>query len=103
MDNINLKSKFTDAETEEKITFLRKQRDGLVIGTYRNTLADVYKAITKSLLSNSVCNILLFCEEHGTTMHEKNLLKHYCLELEQLRYIQISESGNILITKPLDF
>ena len=103
MEKIKLKPKLTVGEREDKIAFLRKQRDGAVIGTYRNTLADVYKTIAESLVAHSVCGLVSFCEEHGTTEHEKNLLKDYCLELEQLQYIQIDELGNVLITKALDF
>ena len=93
----------TEEEITAKITFLRKQRDGLVIGTYRNTLVNAYREIEKELSGQGVCCVVSFCEEHGTTDHGKNLLKDYCLDLEQLRYIKIDETGNIFVTKSLDF
>ena len=103
MEIINLKPKLATDERTAKIAFLRKQRDGLVIGTYRNALANTYRGIEKALLEKGTCCIVSFCEEYGITDHEKNLLKDQCLDLEQLRYIQIDELGNVLITKPLDF
>ena len=99
MMKIGLKPELKEKEKIEKISFLRKQRDGLIIGTYRNALASTYREIE----ARGTCCITATCKELGITDHEKNLLKDYCLDLEQLGYIKINEAGDVFVIQPLDF
>lgn len=103
MMKIELKPRLIEEERLAKISFLRKQRDGLIIGTYRNVLAIAYREIEKALLGRGTCCVTSFCKEHGATDHEKNILKDYCLDLEQLGYIKINETGDVFVIQPLDF
>lgn len=102
---MNHKNKLSLNELNEKITFLRKQRKGLIIGTYRNTLADIYNSI-ESLCSHnsSKCDLNeLFTVCLANSNHEKNLILDYCLDLEQLGYITITENNEIVLCKTIDF
>lgn len=36
-------------EIEKRIDFLKKQRDGLIIGDYRNSLAQIFETINHSI------------------------------------------------------
>lgn len=92
-------------EKNKRIAFLKKQRDGKVIGQYRNILADIYKKITKvSADNNGICLIESLQEMFlPSTNHEKNVILDYCLDLEQLGYIQMKENGEINIIREMDF
>ena len=99
------KKKLSLNELNKKTTFLRKQREGLIIGTYRNTLADIYKSIEALYNGNSEkCELdELFTICLANSRHEKNVILDYCLDLEQLGYIKIMENNKILICKIIDF
>ena len=94
-----------DEEKYRKIQFLKKQRDGLIIGSYRNILADLYTKIKIITETNNIeCSVSMlqkYC--HTKNQHEKNLIMDYCLDLVQLGYINIEKNEKIEILKELDF
>lgn len=92
-------------EKNKKLELLRKQRDGKVIGNYRNILADIYMKIAKaSVNNNGICLVESLQEMYSPcTNHKKNVILDYCLDLEQLSYIQIKENGEITVIRELDF
>lgn len=95
----------TDEEKFKKIRLLRKQRDGLIIGSYRNILADLFAKIED--IFNEAENKCLISEVQKKCMakdcHEKNIIIDYCLDLEQLGYISIGSDQKISIIKDIDF
>lgn len=92
-------------EKNKKIEFLRKQCKGAIIGDYRNILASIYEKIkTISKSNDGICHIILLQKEClASTKHKENVLFDYCLDLEQLGYIQIDDDTQIRIIKELDF
>lgn len=99
------KSVLLPNEKMKKLELLRKQRDGRIIGVYRNILADIYEKIEKiSVDNNGICSSELLQKMYlPYTSHKKNVILDYCLDLEQLGYIQIMDSGEIIIISDLDF
>ncbi len=92
-------------EKGRKIRLLRKQRDGIIIGSYRNILADIYQKINNACVDNNgSCFVALLQDMYfASTSHKKNVILDYCLDLEQLGYIQINDCGKIIIIKEIDF
>lgn len=89
-------------EKTNKIDFLRKQRDGFIIGDYRNILAQIY-IIIKNATYESFSLDKLYQANFVDTSHNKNVILDYCLDLEQLGYIKVDNNGEIEIIKELDF
>ena len=51
--NMNHKTLLSNEEKIQKIQLLRKQRDGLIIGSYRNILADLFVKIKDIIIKQS--------------------------------------------------
>ena len=102
---MNQKKTLSDEEKLKKIHLLRKQRDGLIIGSYRNILANLFLKI-KDIISENENNCLINTLQEkcfAKDEHEKNIIIDYCLDLEQLGYISIGSNQRIMIIKDLDF
>lgn len=98
------KNELTIKQQTNIIEYLRKQRDGLIIGTYRNTLANTYLMLLNSCKEKQKCNLeTLFNSNTFTSEHDKNAFIDSCLDLEQLGYIQFVDNFNVLILKTIDF
>ena len=99
------KGKIDSNSRDEIISFLKKQRDGLIIGSYRNILADLYeKVLLCCKQNNGVCNISNLIEMNGQqNKHLENVTIDFCLDLEQLGYININDNDTIEIKHCLDF
>lgn len=106
------KKKLTKEELEEKLSWLRQQRDGLIEGNYRNYLARIYSFIKSECEKspNGFCNPYPWqCNDAAYPYESKPYSKvglEYCRDLEQLGYISIVGYGadkQIRILKPLDF
>lgn len=87
-----------------KIEWLKKQRDGLIIGDYRNCLYNVYERLN-SKCANSPDNTCVIDARSLTTCISEddaippNAIIDYCNELECLGYIEYSYSEPIIIAK----
>ena len=100
---MNHKKILSPEEKRQKVGMLRKQRDGLIIGNYRNILVDLFVKIREALTDDE-CLLYIIQEKcFAKTDHQKNIIIDYCLDLEQLGYIHIKEDGRISLTKELDF
>ena len=102
---MNHKATLTEDEIIKKIELLKKQRDGLIIGSYRSILADLYNNIksVKDTIGNECFLSMLQKKYSSNNEHQKNVILDCCLDLEQLGYIQIEDNERILIKKDLDF
>lgn len=105
---MNHKPILSSEEKSYKIAWLRKQRDGLIIGSYRNKLSIAYKRIeyfsSQFDQDCTISNILDFYCFNNT--HFRQSFLDYCLDLEQLGYIKITKCHKdyvIKILKELDF
>nr|DAU00987.1 MAG TPA: hypothetical protein [Caudoviricetes sp.] len=90
----------------EIITWLRKQRDGFIIGDYRNILYNLYQKISFVLASQEICNLNSLIDINSIYYKSKNQLLEFCEDLRNLGYINInytSEDINITINKEIDF
>lgn len=100
------KKSLNSEELNQKLQFLKKQRDGLIIGDYRNILSNLYSTITSIINTNEniYCSVDMIYEKYyAKNNHEKNIIIDYCLDLEQLGYICIDNYGKVFILKKLDF
>lgn len=102
---MNHKTPLSADEKFAKIEFLRKQRNGLIIGSYRNMLAELYEEIESLCKKQDIsCTLENLCElKASPSPHDKNLILDRCLDLEQLGYIAIYDTGIISIVKKIDF
>lgn len=102
---MNYKKSLSEEEKIQKIQLLRKQRDGLIIGSYRNILADLFVKIKDIINRNENKCLVSTVQEKcfAKDNHEKNIIIDYCLDLEQLGYISIENNQKITIIKDIDF
>lgn len=87
------------------VDFLRKQRDGLIIGEYRNILYNTYQAIYKASKQNRFLLSDIPELQNGCFVPFGVVLS-YCNDLEKLGYIRIIKKNNdyeIIIIKNIDF
>ena len=98
------KVNLTFEEKMNKIDFLRKQRDGFIIGDYRNILAQIYNKIKNTKNNDDTFSLdNLYQTNFSNISHNNNIILDYCLDLEQLGYIKVDENGGIEVIKELDF
>ncbi len=102
---MNHKKILSSEEKLQKLQLLKKQRDGLIIGNYRNILANLFVKIKETISENkNECSLsMLQTNCCAKTDHEKNVIVDYCLDLEQLGYICIENNQKIIIVKDIDF
>ena len=100
----------TEAEIEQKIQYLRDQRDGIISGGYRDLLVATYNSI-KTFCSHNPegwCNPYnnqICMDVYGNTYHAP-MIAGYISALRKLRYIWIEGQGTsrkIYIIKEIDF
>ena len=100
----------TEEKRLEKLAYLRKQRDGIVRGGYRDLLVSTYQCLQDFCDKNPEgwCNpynnqICMFV--YGDTYHVP-MISGFVSDLRSLRYIRIVGSGKdrkIYIEKEIDF
>ena len=98
------KPKLSKDAIEKKLLFLRKQRDGLIIGCYRGILSRIYNQI-ETLCDNNdnACDIADLLNALGaSTLRDKSVTINYCLDLEQIGCIVLSDS-RVELVKNIDF
>lgn len=89
------------------IDFLRKQKNGLIIGEYRNILFCIYNTI-KTLSDCCYERKLSEIRKHNAILesYPPGILLLYCRDLEKLGYITINEAKDdyeLFIDKEIDF
>ena len=99
------KEQVSDQQKQTQLSFLRKQRDGVIIGEYRSMLAGTYNEIRTLCCKNrGVCCLSeLQNQVENDDLHKKNILLDNCLDLEQLGYIRVHDNDSIEITHEMDF
>lgn len=105
------KKVLTQEQIAEKLDYLRKQRDGLIVGDYRNYLYNLYMSLKErcSETEDGSCNpypwqILVALDRDD--LYKSNLVYTYCDDLEALGYIRMQGYGKdkkIFIIKDIDF
>ena len=101
----------TEEQITEKVEYLRKQRDGLVVGNYRNYLYKLYMYLKERCdeSEDSCCNPYpwqMLVALGRDDLHKSYLGYEYCDDLEALGYIRMAGYGKnkkIYITKEIDF
>ncbi len=94
----------SEIERFKTIDWLRKQRDGLIIGDYRNMLYDMYQKILMLSMSSEQC----FLSDIYKTNADKYTIQHtldLCNMLKSLGYIEFLDTTDPIvdILKPIDF
>ena len=105
------KKVLTQEQIAEKLNHLRKQRDGLIIGEYRNYLYKLYMYLKERCAEteDGSCNPYpwqMLVTLGRDDLHKSYLGYTYCDDLEALGYIKIQGYGKdkkIFITKDIDF
>ena len=100
----------TEEKQKEKIEYLRKQRDGIICGGYRDLLANTYKCLSDlcaknpegwcNPYNNQICMVV-----YGNTYHVP-MVPGFVSDLHNLGYIKSVGRGKdrkIYISKELDF
>lgn len=105
------KKVLTQEQIAEKLDYLRKQRDGLIVGDYRNYLYNLYMSLKErcSETEDGSCNpypwqMLVALDRDD--LYKSNLVYTYCDDLEALGYIRTQGYGKdkkIFIIKDIDF
>ena len=99
--------KMSNQEKNETINWLIKQRDGLIIGDYRNILYNLYQKINSlSSSKNQQCYLKDIIDTKSLYYKNENQLLELCETLKELGYIEISYTTNnitITILKTIDF
>ena len=99
--------RLSENQKAETITWLKKQRDGIIVGEYRNILYDVYQSIKNiSINTGHVCTLQNLANYGSTHYGSESQLLEFCDMLQELGYIDIynrSEGVVLTILKPIDF
>lgn len=105
------KKVLTEQQIAEKVEHLRKQRDGIIVGNYREYLYNLYGYLKASCEGSKerYCNPYpreLLMAIGRTDLYNSYLGYKYCDDLEALGYIKTEGYGKnkkIYITKEIDF
>ncbi len=105
------KKVLTQEQIAEKLDYLRKQRDGLIVGDYRNYLYNLYMYLKErcSETEDGSCNPYpwqMLVALGRDDLHKSYLGYTYCDDLEALGYIKMQGNGKdkkIFIIKDIDF
>ena len=95
-----------EIEINNTITWLKKQRDGLIVGDYRNILYNLYQKILSQSTSAPPCILNNLVDTVSLYYRNEYQILEFCKALEELGYIEICESSDelaITILKPIDF
>lgn len=98
--------KYSELSKKEKIIWLRKQREGLIIGDFRNCLYSVFMHIKMSCNDSETLSCIY--EEVFSGIHIPGVFDPFecCLELCSLGYIKIhhmSTFHKLSVLKEIDF
>lgn len=102
---INIKP-LSEHQKAEKIEWLKKQRDGYIVGDYRNILCHVYQKIKSISMNDGCCTLEDLVKKDSIYYRTEAQLLEYCDMLKRLDYIDICNYADkiaLTILKPIDF
>lgn len=90
----------------ERIKWLRKQRDGYIVGVYRNILCHIYQEINSVSINKKHCKLQDLVKEDSIYYRTNEQVMELCDTLYELGYIDKINHNDIMeftILKPMDF
>lgn len=96
----------SELKKTETIEWLKKQRDGYVVGDYRNILCHVYQEIKSISMNDGYCALQDLVKEDTIYYRTEAQVLELCDMLNTLGYIDIrnhSDGVKLNILKPIDF
>lgn len=88
------------------IKWLQKQRDGYIIGDYRNILYHIYQEIKSFSENDGYCTVQNLIREDSIHYKTETQVLELCDMLKELGYIDICDNTyktTFYIVKPIDF
>ncbi len=96
----------SEIKKEEIIEWLKKQRDGYIIGDYRNILYHIYQEIKNISMNDGCCTLPDLVKEDSIYYRTETQILEYCDMLKRLGYIDIcnyTDKTVFALLKPVDF
>lgn len=96
----------SEKQKVEAIEWLKKQRDGYIIGDYRNILYQVYQEIKSNFIKDGYCTLQKLVKKNSIHYRTTSQVLELCEMLNTLGYIYIYNHKNRVtlgISKPIDF
>ena len=96
----------SELKKTEPIEWLKKQRDGYIVGDYRNILCHVYQEIKSISMNDGYCALQDLVKEDTIYYRTEAQVLELCDMLNTLGYIDIrnhSDGVKLNILKPIDF
>ncbi len=96
----------SELKKTETIEWLKKQRDGYIVGDYRNILCHVYQEIKSISMNDGYCALQDLVKEDTIYYRTEAQVLELCDMLNTLGYIDIrnhSDGVKLNILKPIDF
>ena len=96
----------SELKKTETIEWLKKQRDGYIVGDYRNILCHVYQEIKSISMNDGYCALQDLVKEDTMYYRTEAQVLELCDMLNTLGYIDIrnhSDGVKLNILKPIDF
>lgn len=96
----------SEIQKAETIEWLKKQRDGYIVGDYRNILCHVYQEIKAVSLNDGYCTLQDLVNEDTMYYRTEAQVLELCDMLNTLGYIDICNHPDrvrLSILKPIDF
>ena len=95
----------SELKKTETIEWLKKQRDGYIVGDYRNILCHVYQEIKSISMNDGYCALQDLVKEDTIYYRTEAQVLELCDMLNTLGYIDIrnhSDGVKLNILKPID-
>lgn len=102
---LNMKP-LSEEQKVETIKWLQKQRDGYIIGDYRNILCHIYQEIKSISMNDGYCTLQDLVKEDTVNYRTEAQVLELCDMLHTLGYIDICTNTDrviLSILKPIDF
>ena len=96
----------SELKKTETIEWWKKQRDGYIVGDYRNILCHVYQEIKSISMNDGYCALQDLVKEDTIYYRTEAQVLELCDMLNTLGYIDIrnhSDGVKLNILKPIDF
>ena len=96
----------SEIQKAETIEWLKKQRDGYIVGDYRNILYHVYQEIKSLSMNDGYCTLQDLIKEDTIYYRTEVQVLELCDVLNTLGYIDICNHPDrvrLSILKPIDF
>ena len=96
----------SEIQKAETIEWLKKQRDGYIVGDYRNILYHVYQEIKSISMNDGYCTLQDLVKEDTIYYRTEAQVLELCDILNTLGYIDVCNHPDrvaLSIRKPIDF